>query len=65
MKNTLNYYDTYSINLSSRYEKADVSEVQKLLLKTFKENSKLLEIGCGSGRDASFMVKKYRGQTPI
>ena len=53
---TLPYYDINSLSLSYRYESADVSELQELLIQTFKKKSKLLEIGCGSGRDASFMV---------
>ena len=55
--NTINYYDECASSLISRYESADVSEVQELLLQTFGKNSTLLEIGCGSGRDAAFMVK--------
>ena len=58
MTNTLNFYETDSRNLSFRYENANIREVQQLLLQTFEPNSKLLEIGCGSGRDASFMIKK-------
>lgn len=58
MTNTLNFYETDYKNLSFRYENAEVNETQELLFKTFKKNSKLLEIGCGSGRDASFMTKK-------
>lgn len=54
---TLIYYENNSKFLINRYESADVSEVQKLLLQTFNKNSKLLELGCGSGRDASFMTK--------
>jgi cyclopropane fatty-acyl-phospholipid synthase-like methyltransferase len=57
MEKTLNFYETNSINLSLEYEKANVTTVQELLLKNLEKNSKLLEIGCGSGRDASFMVK--------
>lgn len=58
MTDTLNYYETDSRNLSFRYENANIREVQQLLLQTFEPNSKLLEIGCGSGRDASFMIEK-------
>jgi len=57
MKETLYFYNSNSKKLTERYEKADVSEVQKLLLQTFGKNSNLLEIGCGSGRDASFMTR--------
>lgn len=58
MGKTLNFYETNSKNLSLKYENADVREIQELLLITFEEKVKLLEIGCGSGRDASFMTKK-------
>ena len=56
--NTISYYEENAKSLISRYESADINEVQELLLQTFYKNSKLFEIGCGSGRDASFMTKK-------
>ena len=56
-KDTLIYYENNSLSLTHRYESAEVSELQKLLLQTFKKESKLLEIGCGSGRDTMFMTK--------
>lgn len=62
---TINYYEENANSLTSRYESADVSEVQELLLQTFEKNSKLLEIGCGSGRDASFMTKNHFDVTAI
>lgn len=62
---TINYYEQNSSNLSSRYESADVFEIHKLLLQTFDKNSELLEIGCGSGRDASFMSKNDFNITAI
>lgn len=61
----LNYYEEHANLLVNRYESADVSEVQQLLLQTFYKNSKLLEIGCGSGRDASFMTKHNFDVTAI
>ena len=52
---TLNYYENNAEALSQRYESANVDNIHVLLLNTFPPNSQLLEIGCGSGRDASFM----------
>lgn len=63
--NTVNYYEQNANSLINRYESADVSEVQELLLKTFEQNSELLEIGCGSGRDASFMIKNNYDVTAV
>jgi len=57
MNTTLDYYKNNSSMLVNRYESADVTCVQNLLLQTFKKKNRLLEIGCGSGRDASFMFK--------
>ncbi|EIF51391.1 type II restriction-modification system, methylation subunit [Sulfurovum sp. AR] len=55
--NTLSYYDKNAMHLSDRYESANVDHLHSLLLDIFPNRSHLLEIGCGSGRDASFMVK--------
>lgn len=57
MTDTLNFYEIYSKSLSFKYENTDISEVQQLLLQTFDKNAEILEIGCGSGRDASFMIE--------
>ena len=57
MEKTLDYYNTNSTKLNERYESADVNEVQRLLLRSFLKNSKILDIGWGSGGDASFMTK--------
>lgn len=61
MQNTLDYYKNNAKSLAKRYESADVSNIQNLLLEVFPKKSYLLEIGCGSGRDANFMIKnKYK-----
>ena len=58
MNPTLSYYEENASNLSKRYESADVATIHQTLIKTFSPHSKLLEIGCGSGRDASFMQEQ-------
>ncbi len=55
MHKTLSYYENNAKDLSQRYESANVDNIHALLLKTFSPKSYLLEIGCGSGRDAGFM----------
>jgi len=55
MNTTILYYKQNAKSLVQRYESANVDEVHKLLLEVFQKNSFLLEIGCGSGRDANFM----------
>ena len=55
MHKTLSYYENNAKHLSQRYESAKVENIHSLLLNTFPSKSYLLEIGCGSGRDASFM----------
>ena len=57
MHKTLSYYENNAKDLSQRYESANVENIHALLLKTFSPKSYLLEIGCGSGRDASLMYK--------
>jgi len=57
MKDTINYYGANAKFLVKRYESANVDKVQQLLLEVFPKNSNLLEIGCGSGRDANFMIE--------
>ncbi len=57
MHKTLAYYEDNAKHLSQRYESAMVDNIHTLLLKTFPITFDLLEIGCGSGRDASFMYQ--------
>ena len=62
---TINYYKKNAKDLAKRYESANVDKVQQLLLEVFAKNSHLLEIGCGSGRDANFMIENNYKITAI
>ncbi len=62
---TLKHYESQAKSLSAKYEQANVNNIHTLLLKTFPKHSKLLELGCGSGRDASFMFKNSYTITAI
>ncbi len=54
---TLLHYNQEAENISSRYEKADMSWLYKIITGTFAAKSRLLELGCGSGRDAGFLLR--------
>jgi cyclopropane fatty-acyl-phospholipid synthase-like methyltransferase len=57
MHKTLAYYKINAKYLSKQYECAKIDHIHKLLLNLFSPSLHLLEIGCGSGRDASFMIR--------
>lgn len=65
MNKTINYYNHAYETLTQNYESADVSNIHYLLIETFNKKNELLEIGCGSGRDASFMTKNHFNVTAI
>jgi len=53
---TLSYYNANANKLSSRYNSVDFIKIQKLISMYLIGSNKVLEIGCGSGRDANYMV---------
>jgi cyclopropane fatty-acyl-phospholipid synthase-like methyltransferase len=55
---TLKYYEKEGENIAERYESADVSDLHRVLTACFKLPAHLLELGCGSGRDAAFMTQQ-------
>ena len=58
-QNTLTYYRKNASDLVTRYETAEVEDLQSRLQTVFAGRAfSLLEIGCGSGRDASFMTAR-------
>jgi len=50
---TLDYYEQNAVELSRRYESTALEALHALLRQTFSPGDRLLEIGCGSGRDAA------------
>ena len=56
---TLSHYEKFAPEISTRYEKIDFSQVQNELLEILSRNTRVLEVGCGSGRDAAFFL--FRG----
>jgi SAM-dependent methyltransferase len=57
MTDTLDYYNQNAAEISSRYEQAEVAELWQTFSRFFEAGQKVLEIGCGSGRDAAYMIK--------
>jgi len=60
---TLRQYTQNAESLSSRYESADVSILQRQLLASLQRCHNVLELGCGSGRDAAFLLSKSSFRT--
>lgn len=52
---TVNYYSQNALTVAERYESV-VSSLSKSFGEAFKPKSKLLDIGCGSGRDLAFLA---------
>ncbi len=46
------------MELTGRYESAVVTKLQHKLQSALKDCSTILELGCGSGRDAAFLIKQ-------
>jgi len=53
---TISYYNSNANELSIRYNSLDFIKIQKLISMYLIGANKVLEIGCGSGRDANYMV---------
>ena len=55
--NTIQHYEKRAGIIAGRYESANVDKLQQLLLSSLKNCNSILELGCGSGRDAAFLLK--------
>lgn len=64
--NTIQHYENRASKIAGRYESADVRKLQEELHSTLNNCSAILELGCGSGRDASFLAEhKVKGHLTI
>ncbi|MFZ5951531.1 MAG: class I SAM-dependent methyltransferase [Candidatus Rifleibacteriota bacterium] len=53
MTQTLSYYEKHAVELCARYESARLDSFYEALFNYFFPGARLLEVGCGSGRDAA------------
>ena len=53
---TVDRYNCHAADYVALYEGADMSTLHQLLLRYLPERCRVLEIGCGSGRDAAFLL---------
>lgn len=56
MAATLNYYDDNAEHVSAEYEAVDSSSVLNPIVRELPSKSSVLEVGCGSGRDAAVLL---------
>jgi cyclopropane fatty-acyl-phospholipid synthase-like methyltransferase len=53
---TINHYNNNASRLALEYQKANVTAMHRVLGKWLPTDARVLEIGCGVGRDAAFMA---------
>ena len=53
---TLKHYDSSASDEAARYETADMGRLHRLLGVTLDRGARILELGCGSGRDAAHLL---------
>ncbi len=58
VKKTLNYYNEQSAQFAGSTTDLEFSDIQDRFLKYLKEGSLILDLGCGSGRDSRYFLRK-------
>ncbi len=62
---TLDYYESHAAELAARYESADLREAHDGVARLLAPGSRLLELGCGSGRDAAALLARGYDVTAV
>ncbi len=52
---TLTHYNSHAPDMAAQYESADVTRLRQRLLESLPAGGRILEAGCGSGRDLAFL----------
>ena len=58
-QNSISYYEENSDVFISKTAGADLSDLYKVFLKNIPAGGRILDLGCGSGRDSKIFKKKY------
>ena len=58
MNDTLEYYDQNAVAFADGTMNVDFSEIQNMFLSYLSKGAKILDFGCGAGRDAKCFVDK-------
>lgn len=58
MNQTIKYYDENAKDFFENTKNADMTELYNFFLKYIKDGTKLLDLGCGSGRDTKYFLDK-------
>ncbi|WAM36269.1 class I SAM-dependent methyltransferase [Caldicellulosiruptor acetigenus] len=58
MDQTIKYYDDNAIDFFMNTKDANMENLYKLFLKYIPEGGKILDLGCGSGRDTKYFLGK-------
>ncbi|RME76718.1 MAG: methyltransferase domain-containing protein, partial [Planctomycetota bacterium] len=58
VQSTLSCYDLEASRLAALYEQAEMQHIHRELQNLFPPGTKVLELGCGSGREGAFLINR-------